>query len=370
MIADHERFTAYRQAIVQAVRPNDAVLEIGCGPAVFAMLACKAGARKVYAIESADVVEFAHELAVANGLADRIHFIQSDSRGAELPECVSVIVSDIRGVLPLYDHAISVIEDARKRFLAPGGILIPRRDVLKAALIEASEFYCRLVSPWQNAAGVNVSSALSLILNASYSGRFKSEQIISNSLTVAELDYASGAPTNVAADLRFQIYRPSSAHGLCVWFETSLLDDIGYSTGPGVANSVYGQMLFPLLEPVSVQPGQEVQARLHANLVGADYVWRWETSCCLPTSGEERVFRQSTFQGAQFSPQSLRRRAADFVPALSEKGEADRWLLTAIDGKASLQEIAQSAAQRFPKIFPRWEDALNRAAELAAEFSR
>jgi len=73
-------------------------------------------------------------------------FFQSDSRKTELPERVNVIVSDIRGVLPLYDHVIPSLEDARRRLLATGGIMIPMRDTLKAAVIEADEFYSRLAS--------------------------------------------------------------------------------------------------------------------------------------------------------------------------------------------------------------------------------
>src|SRR4030081_3870688 len=80
MIADRERFGAYSEVIAQTVRPGHAVLEIGCGPGVFALLAGRAGARRVYAIESEDVVHFARQLAAANGLADRIEFIQGDSR--------------------------------------------------------------------------------------------------------------------------------------------------------------------------------------------------------------------------------------------------------------------------------------------------
>jgi hypothetical protein len=48
---------------------------------------------------------------------------------------------------------------------------------------------------------------------------------------------------------------------------------------------------------------------------------------------------------------------------------ADRWLLHAMDGKASLRQIAQAAAERFPAIFPFWQDALRRASELARQFS-
>jgi len=371
MIADRERFEAYRQAIAQAVRPGDVVLEVGCGPGVFALLACRAGARKVYAIDSGEIVHHARELAVANGLADRLEFLHGDSRKVQLPERVNVIVSDIRGSLPFFDHAICTIEDARQRFLAPGGIMIPGRDILRAAVIDASEYYSRLISPWGTyESGFDLSSSLPLILNACYSTHFKADQLLTESKDWCVLNYKTGAAANAAGDLCFKATRAGAAHGICVWFETVLADGIGFSTGPSDKRSVYGQRFFPWPQAVSLEAGQEIQVSLHADLVGEDYIWRWETKISGDANGAGRHFQQSTFQGANFTPQALRKRAADFVPALSEDGRADRWLLQEMDDKASLQQIAKAAAQQFPKIFPRWEDALRRAADLAAQFSR
>src|SRR5260370_17432746 len=141
MIADDGRFDAYGKGIGAGVRPGDTVAEIGCGPGVFSLLACRAGARRVFAIESDDSIHSARQLAASNGFADRIEFFQGDSRKTELPERVNVIVSDIRGALPFRGSAIPSIEDARQRFLAPGGLLIPQRDMLKPAGIEAKEYY-------------------------------------------------------------------------------------------------------------------------------------------------------------------------------------------------------------------------------------
>lgn len=371
MIADRERFEAYRKAIAKAIRPGDAVLEIGCGPGVFGLLACQAGARKVYAIDSEEIVHFSRELAAANGFAERMEFIQSDSRKTHLPERVNVIVSDIRGSLPLFGHAIASLEDARQRLLAPGGRLIPRRDTLKAAVIEASDFYSKLVAPWvQSIPALNLLPSLSLLLNGSYVSHVNSDQLLTEPQSWAELDYSSGAKACAAADLDFSVTRAGTAHGLCLWFETELLDGIGYSSGPGSQKTIYGQVFLPWLEAVPVQPGKKISVSIQANLVGEEYVWRWETKICGDAIHATRHFQQSTFQGATFTPQSLRRRAADFVPSLSEEGQANRWLLQAMDGKVSLQEMAQVAAERFPAIFPRWEDALHRAAELARQFSR
>jgi len=49
---------------------------------------------------------------------------------------------------------------------------------------------------------------------------------------------------------------------------------------------------------------------------------------------------------------------------------AERWLLEAVDGNAPLQEIASEAAERFPNVFRRQEEAFRRASELAEKFSR
>jgi protein arginine N-methyltransferase 1 len=371
MIADGGRFAAYAKAIANAVRAGDAVAEIGCGPGVFAFLACRAGARRVYAIETDAIIHSARQLATENGLADRIEFIQNDSRRVELPERVNVIVSDIRGTLPFLGFAIPTVEDARRRFLAPGGIMIPQRDTLKAALVEAKEFYERLTVPWQKTAdGLDLSSALSVILNGSYGVSFKSEQLFTESESWHSLDYTAGAATRAAASLCFRAMRSGTVHGLCLWFETQLLGDIGYSSGPGGSATIYGQIFLPWLEPVTVVEGQKIQVELRADLVGQDYVWSWDTKIFAHNEAPTNHFQQSTFQGANFSPRFLRCRATDFVPELSEEGQADRWVLQAMDGTTSMQQIAQSAAGRFPQLFPTVPDAFRRAAELAEKLSR
>jgi len=371
MIADTHRIGAYAKAIAAAVRPGDVVAEIGCGPGVFSLLACRAGAKHVYAIDKDAVIALSKQLAAANGFANQMECLGNDSRAIELPERVNLIVSDIRGVLPLYGNAIRVMEDARQRFLGPRGIVIPQRDVLTAAVIEAGEFYSAILSPWRDSIShIDFSPAVPLILHGCYSSKFKPEQLLTTPQSWCVLDYATGASVRAAARLRFQAKREGTGHGICLWFETQLFEDIGYSSGPDGSATIYRQMFLPWLDAVRITDGQKIEVQLQADLVASDYIWRWETKIYGSSTEVQHHFRQSTFQGAQFSRDSLLRRAVDFVPSLSETGQADRWLLKAMDGKTSLQRIAQVAASRFPTIFPRWEDALHRAAELAERFSR
>src|SRR5215510_3854804 len=94
MIADNVRMEAYSEALRRAVKPDSVVVDIGAGTGVFALLACQFGARHVYAIEPADAIQVAREIAAANGYADRIECVQKLSTEVTLPERADVIISD------------------------------------------------------------------------------------------------------------------------------------------------------------------------------------------------------------------------------------------------------------------------------------
>jgi type I protein arginine methyltransferase len=371
MIGDSERFNAYAKAIARSVRAGDVVAEIGCGPAVFGLLACQAGAKRVYAIETEDIIDVARQIAAATGFADRIQFFQGDSRKVDLPERVNAIVSDIRGALPLFNGALASLQDARRRFLAPSGVMIPRRDILKAAIIEAEKAYSRLTSPWKTCVPhVELSVPLQLVLNTGHSVTVKVEQLMSDPEDWCTLDYMGNLGPAVSGKLAFRAKRNGTAHGICVWFETELYEDIGFSSGPESPVTIYGQSFLPWLEPVVLDEGQEIFVTIRANLVGNDYLWRWETEIVGANGSKKVHFRQSTFEGAQMSLRALRRHATDHIPVLTAEGEAERFLLKAMDGRASLQEIAKSAANQFPKVYSSHDEAFERASELARKFTR
>jgi len=371
MIADKARFGAYADAIQRAVQPGDVVVDLGCGPGIFALLACRAGAKRVYAIDTGEVIHFARQLAVANGFADRIEFLHGDSRQIELAERANVLVSDVRGALPLFADALPSIEDARERFLTPGGAQIPLRDTIYAAIVETPEFYKRLASPWKDAGrGIDLTAALPLVLNGVYKVRSQREQLLTEPQTWCTLNYTAHLNPRAGAKLRFRATRSGTAHGVTAWFETQLFEDIGFSTAPGNTGTIYGQGFLPWPEPVALEAGQEIEIDLHADPVGGDYIWRWDTKISAHDGHAEQNFQLSTFQGAQFTSERLRKRATDFVPVLSESGQAERWLLEAMDGSTPLQEIAQAARERFPKVFRRQDDAFRRVSSLAEKFSR
>ena len=148
LLSDRVRTLAYRRAIEAAVRPDDVVLDLGCGTGIFSLIAARRGCRKVYAVDRSRIIEEARETARRNGLEGRIEFIHAPLRRLELPERVDLIVHELIGSRFWDEEILESVARARERHLRPGGRLLPfRLDVLLAPTRHASELE-RAVSFW------------------------------------------------------------------------------------------------------------------------------------------------------------------------------------------------------------------------------
>src|SRR5580693_7974286 len=148
MIADHGRTQAYADSLKRLVTPASVVVDIGTGTGVLALVSGHLGARKVYAIEPSDTIQLGRSVAAENGLDGRIEFIQNFSTQVQLPEKADIIVSDIHGVLPAHQRSLLSIMDARDRFLGSPGHLIPRRETLWAAIVDAAPLHQKILGVW------------------------------------------------------------------------------------------------------------------------------------------------------------------------------------------------------------------------------
>ena len=157
-----------------------------------------------------------------------------------------MIVSDIRGLLPLFDGALAPLQDAKKRLLAPNGVMIPRRDILKGAIIEVEKAYSRLSSPWKTCVPhVKLSIPLQLVLNTGHSITVKVAELMSDPEELCTLDYTGNPGPNVSGKLAFLANRNGTAHGIGLWFDSELYEDIGFSAGPECPMTVHGQWFLP-----------------------------------------------------------------------------------------------------------------------------
>jgi len=375
MIADKVRMDPYAYALKAAIKPESVVLDIGAATGIHALLAAKFGARKVYAIESNEAIHLARQLAEANGFADRIKFIQAVSTHVTLPERANVIVSDLRGVLPLFGNHILSIMDARQRHLAPGGTIIPRRDSLWVALVEAPRSYNEMVKPWDRPFGLNMEDAKHVVLNSwshDNSDIIGSRELLTEPIIWAILDYASISEPDVGGSNMFcRVTRDGTAYGLLIWFDAELAEGIGFSNGPQAAKfaEVYGRGFFPLLEPVSVAKGDTITLDIRAEHINGAYVWSWHTRIL---EGEDATavkadFKQSTSYRPTTAGEGLEEVLSAYRPTLGEEGKIDLFILGMLDGRNSLELITRQTMKQFPAHFQNQNEALTYVYELAQQ---
>jgi len=304
MLADAIRMGAYASALRRAVKPDSVVMDLGCGVGVFALLACKLGARRVYAVEPENIVGLAREVAAANRFSDRIEFFEKLSTEITLPEPATIIIADLRGVLPWFERNIPSIIDARERLLAPGGVLIPERDVLWASVVEAPEQYKEIVGPWGNQFALDLAAGRRLVTNTWRKSRKKPEQLLTDPACWTTLDYYAVNNPDIHAEVSLRAARTGTAHGIAVWFDSELAEGIRFSNHPAAPETIYGTGFFPFSDPVEVAEGDRITVQLAADLVNDGYVWRWETE--IPGKAS---FKQSTFFGVPLSTNQLRKSA-------------------------------------------------------------
>jgi type I protein arginine methyltransferase len=375
MIADETRMAAHVAALHQAIKPDSVVLDIGAGTGIFTLLACRFGARRVYAIEPADAIQVAREAVAANGYADRVEFLQNLSTKVTLPELADVIICDLRGQLPFLGDNIVSIADARRRLLKPGGILIPQCDQIRVAVMEAETVYNKNLDPWYKY-DFDLSAARRIVTNnCGWDLReVNAEMMLAAPQLWAELDYTQIENPDVTGEVSFVAERAGTAHGLLIWFDTKLRDDIGFSNAPDSNNptKVYGRSFFPLAQPVRLEAQDQIKVRFDARLVDNNYIYRWATTVTSPSAPHKAKaqFDQSTFFGVPLSISGLRKQREDYVPELELEGQIDHFILAAMEQRMPLGAIARKVSERFQTRFPEWQIALTRVSALSEKYSR
>lgn len=369
MMADSVRMGAYESALRAACRPGCVVLDIGTGTGIMSLLACRFGARRVYAVEPGDVISVARDVAAASGFADRITFIQDLSTNVTFGERVDVIVADLRGILPPTGTSVAAMIDARRRMLAPGGSIIPARDRIVGALIEHPAAYEEIVNPWiRNGFEFNFSAAGDLVLQHWRKTHASAEGLLTPVCDVIDLDYRSIESPTVAGSFEASVTRAGTAHGVCAWFDAELVDGIGFSNGPASPRTIYGQAFFPFLAPAVVQVGDRVTLNLSAVQVQTDYTWCWNTVIASNTGAVKARFSQSSFHAVPLSAERLRRLSADATPMIGAQGGVDRFVVDRLDGRTTLADVAAALRETFPDRFPDLPSALARVTETTGRF--
>jgi type I protein arginine methyltransferase len=313
-------------------------------------------------VEPDPSIEAAEALAEENGVRDRIEIIRALSTDIELPERADVVVTDLRGVLPLFGTHLETLRDIHARHLATGGVCIPRRDVLSVAVIEDADAYSRLVRTWDALPGDMRHESLDrLLANRWYRLHASAQSMLTEPLQWLAIDYARPS-TQFDGRVTLAATRDGTAHAVLCWFDTELVDGISFSNSPKAPRALYGQAMFPLETPLAMRVGDRAHVRMRAVRSADEHLWSWDLA--LERNGthvEER--RQSFLHGLPLSRTALARRSSAFIPAPSTDASVLRTLLNAADGTRSIEQLAIELHLAMPERFPSGDDALRYVAQ-------
>ena len=359
MLADPVRAPAYLAAVRESVRDGMVVADVGAGPGVLGIYAATLGARRVFLVEPDASVNAARALAIENGVSDRVEVIRAPSTEIELPELANLIVSDLRGVTPFHGHHLAAASDMRARLLAPGGVCIPRRDRVFAALVDDDALYARTVGAWSGVPdALSHESLTALMANGWFRARATGTQLLSEPAPFVTLDYDRPAPA-LHASWDAIATRDGTAHGLLLWFDTDLTDRITLSNAPSAPPALYGQAFFPFRPTFEMRRGDRLHVELRAVLAGDDYAWTWTAR-----DDGARAVRHATLLSLPLDPEALALRSERCAPRRSAEGEILRVLLDAADGRATFGELAALLHDRFDDRFPTTQAALDYVTRL------
>ncbi len=294
ILRDEQRKSAYEAALKATVFPGSVVVDLGAGTGYFSLYAAKLGARRVFAIETASAILALEELAVENDLDTCITCIRGDSRTIELPERADIIVADLRGGLPYAPGNIDSLIDARDRFLCPDGVLIPRSDTVKCALVSEDSMWDNYFAGLDSNLELNLSVLQRRTLNC-ITSIANIRNLVSNPVVYSVLDYSGSPPRSIRREVCFTATRPGTCHGIAFWFEARLHEDIGYDTGPGSNQSAYSNRFLPFLNPVEAEAGEQIVVDIAFTEVRGRYEISWKTR--FEESGKTMEFDQSTLFG-------------------------------------------------------------------------
>ncbi|MGZ6211260.1 MAG: 50S ribosomal protein L11 methyltransferase, partial [Candidatus Binataceae bacterium] len=356
LVDDNARVGAYDQAIAATVRPGDVVVDLGTGTGVMSLLACRAGAARVYAIEGGDMVEIVRRIVRANGLEDRIACLYGDSKQVELPERVDVAIADQTGPLGIGGGAFAAFNDARRRFLKPHGKTIPSRIDLSIGLAEYPEGWAPIEFWDEPRLGFDLSAMHDVARNLGYEVHFTAAQLLSDLARVLSFRLAESAAEASSGTATLVARRCGTLHGLFGCFSAELSSGVSISNSPLGPGTIKRRAWYmPIERPVALETGDSVRAMVHLMPVEEMVTWRVEVTSRDGVAKAKST--HSTFKGTLIAKEDLHRMRPDYVPRLSAQGEMRRSILELCDGARSARRIAEEIRQRFAENFQSAADA-------------
>jgi protein arginine N-methyltransferase 1 len=255
------------------------VADVGTGTGPLARFAAAAGALKVFGIEQQpEILAYAKRLNQTEGLDHIIELVPGDSREVVLGERVDVIVAELIASLGNDEAMSPILEDARRRFLKPGGTIIPRRVDVFICPVSASEMHARIPLVYRDDVIVHPNQAYAPFGTYYQVLGLPPERLLADAKKLDSINLMTHTMMGYERKFAFTCRTDGAFSGFAGWFKAALTEKTELDTSPWAAPTCWGQAFFAVRNEVSVQEGDIIELTFSARVtVGSDRpFYRWE----------------------------------------------------------------------------------------------
>jgi len=192
MLFDDLRNTFYFKAIKNAVNKDSVVLDLGAGLGIHGFMANSCGAKKVYLVEPAPILDVTKMVVKENATTETMECISGKIEKVALPEQVDVIISVFTGNFLLTEDLLPSLFYARDKYLRPGGKMIPDRAKMIVVPVSTPQYYAENIDCWvETIQGIDYSTVRKYAVNSLYhdSPKNRKADFLAEPSNLYELDF-------------------------------------------------------------------------------------------------------------------------------------------------------------------------------------
>jgi SAM-dependent methyltransferase len=264
LIADQVRNCVLYEALKAVIEPGKTrVADIGAGTGLLGAMAARLGAREVFLYETAEVAGVAEAVIAASGLQNCV-LMPCHSTEMQDPPQVDVIISETLGNYALEEDIITTLNDARHRFLAPGGVVLPRGIVQYVAPVIAPRLDAELRA-WEQTGreyGLDLGLPQVMSFNNVYVRRLATGELLAaGEREWDRVDLCQDADPQRSGRVSWEIGAPAAIYGFAVWWQADFGEALSLSTGPEAAATHWEQLYFPVEQRLQAEAGMQLRAQ-------------------------------------------------------------------------------------------------------------
>jgi predicted RNA methylase len=273
MLNDELRNRAFAESIARAGMEDGLVLDIGSGSGLLAMLSARARARHVVTCEAVEpIARMARDIIARNGLADRITVVEAPSTSplvaTALEQPATHLVTEIVDCGLLGEGLLPTLRHAREHLLTRDAVLVPHAARIFYRLVESDAIYHNnFVS---TAAGLDVGLFNMFSTRDHFPVRLDTWQhrFLSAPRVARTFDFVADSLLPATTEDRVEVAIDGTAHGVILWFELYLHDEVCVSNAPTSERTHWMQAAYLFDRPVQLRRRDQILLRISHDDVG------------------------------------------------------------------------------------------------------